>query len=218
MEIGLPGFSQSICQTLNAKFTCEADNREPGLWLPFRLAIAQGGVIAVTRDNTAFVEPGHPCLIAVDGKPLQVWLDAALKYEPVGSATQNLYASLKGIRRIDILRSDLGIAESASVALTFANTEGKRKDVTLPCRDRFSNFAQIRIGGSRGGSGSSRTVNLPRSGIAFKLSTMASFRPNGAPFEGKGVAVDVPAQPPPKDFITGEDTVLEQATGRSIVS
>ncbi len=370
----------------HSSVSSKALDGEPGLFLPFRLALAQGGVIAVSRDNAAFVEPDHPYLVAVDGKPLQGWLDAALKYQPVGSATQNLYASLKGIRRIDHLRRDLGLAASSSLALTFANTAGERKDMTLPCRDRFSNFATIKLGvsrrigdvgylrlpamddklipeakgrmkefrdtagliidvrgngggtyglmralfgyfrpqedgpyvcniaayrlapqfkashieyrptfrrewsgwsqeeraaidkamttfkasftlpagefsdwhfmllkseefqyhydkpvivlcdescisatdgflaafsslpkvtlmgvGSRGGSGSSRTVKLPRSGIEFRLSTMASFRPYGDTFEGKGVAVDTPAQPRPEDFLTGKDSVLDQA-------
>ena len=77
----------------------------------------------------------------------------------------------------------------------------------------FSHLPKVTLMGvsSRGGSGSSRTVKLPRSGLAFKLSTMASFRPNGDTFEGKGVAVDVPAQPEPEDFITGRDSVLDQA-------
>jgi C-terminal processing protease CtpA/Prc len=67
---------------------------------------------------------------------------------------------------------------------------------------------------SRGGSGSSRTVALPRSKIDVRLSTMASFRPSGATFDGQGVAVDIVAQPPPEDYITGKDSVLAQAVQR----
>ncbi len=379
----------------HSSITCAADDDEPGLWLPFRLASACGGIIAVNRDYSSFVAPDHPYLVEVDGWPLQDWLDAALKYAPVGSGSQNLYAALKGIRRIDILRRDLGIAESTEVALVFANAEGERRQMTLPCRNRFSSLAEIRLGvsrrigesgesgeigeigylrlpamdddlvpgakrlmdefrdteglvidlrgngggrygllralfgyfqppedgpfvcnvaafrlaprfrsdhieyrpthrrdwpgwseedgaaidaimagfepgfplpreqfsdwhfmvlkrenshwhydrpvivlcdercvsasdgflaafsllpqvtlmgvGSRGASGSSRSVRLPRSGIDFKLSTMVSFRPDGRPFEGIGVAVDVPAQPCPEDFIADRDSVLEQA-------
>lgn len=373
----------------HSSVSSKALDDEPGLWLPFRLAIADGGVIAVTRENTSFVEAGFPYLVAIDGKPLKTWLAAARKYEPFGSATQNLYASVDGIRRLDVLRRDLGLAARNDVALTFADTSGKTKEATLPCRGRFSSPAKIQIGesrrlgdiaylrlpemddklisvakrrmeefrdsaglivdvrgngggtyglmrtlfgyfrpadagpfvcniaayrlaprfkenhieyrptfrrdwtgwspqdlaaidatmksfkpaftlpagqfsdwhfmllrhedfqfhydkpvivlcdescisatdgflaafaelpkvtlmgvGSRGGSGSSRTVTLPRSGIAFKLSTMASFRPNGDTFEGKGIAVDVAAQPPPDDFITGKDSVLAQAVQR----
>ncbi len=369
--------------------TSQALDGEPGLWLPFRLAPAQGGIVAVTRENNAFAEPGFPYLAALDGVPLRDWLEAALKYEPVGSATQNLYAALKGIRRLDILRRDLGLAASPNVTVTFANAAGHHKTTALPCRTRFSNFAKLSLGdnrligkigylrlpamddalipetirrmaayrdtdgliidvrgngggtyglmrtlfgyfrpaeaspfvcniaayrlapqfktdhieyrpthrrdwpgwsrdeldaidaamrsfspsfalpegqfsewhfmvltrqahhfhydkpvivlcdeacisatdgflaafselprvtlmgvGSRGGSGSSRSARLPHSGISITLSTMASFRPNGDTFDGKGVAADVHAQPPPEDFITGKDTVLEEALKR----
>lgn len=394
-SIGIADFARELRRILSpigdchSSITNNAEDKEPGLWLPFRLASAQGGIIAVTRDNTSFVEPDHPYLEAVDGRPLQDWLDAALKYEPIGSASQNVYVSLKGIRRLDILRRDLGLAPSEQVALAFADAAGNRKEVTLPCRELFSNFAKIQIGNSRrlgdigylrlpemndqliseakarmeafrdttgliidvrgngggryglmrtlfsyfrppdagpfvcniaayrlaphfkknhieyrpthrrdwsgwtaedltaidavmttfrpsfplapgqfsdwhfmvlkradyhfhyakpvivlcdescisasdgflaafsalpnvtlmgvssrGGSGSSRTVKLPRSGLGFKLSTMASFRPNGDTFEGKGVQVEVEARPSPEDFITGKDTVLEQAIRR----
>ena len=77
----------------------------------------------------------------------------------------------------------------------------------------FAELPKVTLMGvsSRGGSGSSRSVVLPRSGIAFKLSTMASFRPNGDTFDGQGIAVDVNAQPPPEDYITRKDSVLDAA-------
>jgi C-terminal processing protease CtpA/Prc len=80
----------------------------------------------------------------------------------------------------------------------------------------FAELPKITLMGvsSRGGSGSSRTVLLTRSRIAFKLSTMASFRPNGDTFDGKGIAVDVEARPAPEDYITGKDSVLDQALKR----
>jgi len=373
----------------HSSISSKALDAEPGLWLPFRLAVAQGGIIAVTRDNTAFVEPNFPYLVALDDRPLKDWLDAALTYAPVGSSSQNLSQSVHCIRRLDILRRDLGLAVRKDVAVTFANAAGKTKQVLLPGRTVFSSLAKIQIGesrrigdlgylrlpemddklipeakkhmeefrdtagliidvrgngggryglmralfgyfrpaaagpfvcniaayrlapqfhanhieyrptyrrtwsgwsssdlaaidaalanfkptfplpagqfsdwhfmllrcedfqyhyakpvivlcdescvsatdgflaafaelpkvtlmgvGSRGGSGSSRTVALPRSKIDFKLSTMASFRPSGATFEGHGVAVDVVAQPPPEDFITRKDSVLDQAVQR----
>ncbi|MEN9361230.1 MAG: hypothetical protein RL095_2765 [Verrucomicrobiota bacterium] len=376
----------------HSSISCAALDDEAGQYLPFRLAIAAGGLVAVTRSNDAFVEPGFPFLVAIDGKPVKTWLDAALKYEPLGSPSQHLYRGSKGIRRLDILRRDLGLAASGKVQLTFADHTGKTRQTALPCRDRSSSMAEIKIGesrkigtigylrlpemddalipeakrwmtefrdssgliidvrgngggtyglmhalfgyfrpaeappfvcniaayrlapsfsedhieyrptyrrdwkgwtaaegrvidaslktfkpcfklpaqqfsawhfmvlkhegfqfhydkpvivlcdqscisatdgflaafaelpkvtlmgrASRGGSGSSRSVDLP-SGITCKLSTMASFRPDGKTFEGFGVDVDVALDSPPTDFINGQDSVLEQALRRLATS
>lgn len=398
-RIGVADFARELQKILAPIGDChsgvfhKALADEPSLWLPFRLAAAQGGIIAVTREYTSFVEPDFPYLVALDGRPLKDWLDAALVYAPIGSASQNLFESFNGIRRIDILRRDLGIAAQSDVRVTFANTAGATKSVTLPGRTVFSSLAKISLGdsrrigdlgylrlpamddklipeakrrmeefrdtagliidvrgngggryglmralfgyfrpadagpfvcniaayrlaphfqtnhiegrptyrrdwsgwsgpdraaidaalanfrprfnlpagqfsewhfmllrqetfhfhydkpvivlcdafcisatdgflaafaelpnvtlmgvGSRGGSGSFRSSALPRSKIDVRLSTMASFRPNGATFEGHGVAVDVVAQPPPADFITGKDSVLAQAVQRLTTS
>lgn len=62
---------------------------------------------------------------------------------------------------------------------------------------------------SGGGSGRSRSHTLPGSGIRVRISSMASFRANGALYEGAGVKphVDVPVRP--TDLIGRTDTALE---------
>lgn len=398
-RIGIAEFARELQKILAPIGDCHSGvshralANEPGFWLPFRLATAQGGIVAVTREKTAFVAPDFPYLVAIDGRPLKDWLDAALVYAPIGSASQNLFRSVDGIRRLDILRRDLGLPARRDVEVTIADAAGATKTVHLPGRTVFSSLAKISLGdsrrigdlgylrlpamddklipeakrrmeefrdtagliidvrgngggrygliralfgyfrpadagpfvcniaayrlaphfrtnhiegrptyrrdwsgwsapdraaidvalanfkpsfnlpagqfsewhfmllrqeafhfyydkpvivlcdesclsatdgflaafaelpnvtlmgvGSRGGSGSSRTVALPRSKIDVRLSTMASFRPNGATFEGHGVAVDVVSQPPPADFITGKDSVLAQAVQRLTTS
>jgi hypothetical protein len=394
-QIGIADFVRELQKILAPIGDCHSSvshralANEPSLCLPFRLATAKGGIVAVTRENTSFVEPDFPYLVAIDGRPLRDWLDAALVYAPIGSASQNLSQSVAGIRRLDILRRDLGLPARRDVDVTFANVAGQNKQVSSRCSDRSSSLAKIQIGtsrrlgdlgylrlpemddklipeakrrmeefrgtsgliidvrgngggryglmralfgyfrpsdagpfvcniaayrrapqfradhieyrptyrrdwsgwsdpervaiddalakfkpsfdfpsgqfsewhfmllkqdafhyyydkpvivlcdesclsatdgflaafaelpnvtlmgvASRGGSGSSRTVALPRSKIDVRLSTMASFRPSGATFDGQGVAVDIVAQPPPEDYITGKDSVLAQAVQR----
>lgn len=395
VQIGVADFVRELQKILVPIGDChsgvshKALANEPGLWLPFRLAAAQGGIVAIKRENTAFVAPAFPYLVAIDGRPLKDWLDAALVYAPIGSTSQNLSQSVAGIRRLDILRRDLGLPARRDVDVTFANTAAATELMTLLGRTVYSSLAKISLGdsrrigdlgylrlpamddklipeakrhmeefrgtagliidvrgngggayglmralfgyfrpadagpfvcniaayrlapqfranhiesrptyrrdwsgwsdpdrvvidaalakfkpsfdlpsgqfsewhfmllkqeafhfyydkpvivlcdescfsatdgflaafselpnvtlmgvASRGGSGSSRTVALPRSKIDVRLSTMASFRPNGATFDGQGVAVDIVAQPPPEDFITGKDSVLAQAVQR----
>lgn len=77
----------------------------------------------------------------------------------------------------------------------------------------FSDLPNIRVIGqaSAGGSGASQSFILPNSNIQIKLSSMASFRPNGMLFDGNGINVDIPIMPAPEDFLGRSDRVLEKA-------
>ena len=65
-----------------------------------------------------------------------------------------------------------------------------------------------------GGSGRSTQHRLARSGLAVRLSTMASFRPNGALYDGHGVEPDVVIHPTLDDYTVGTDSVLDAAIAR----
>ena len=65
---------------------------------------------------------------------------------------------------------------------------------------------------SSGGSGRTRTYPLPNSGLEVRLSSMASFRPDGRSYDGRGIEVDVEA-PVTLDDLAGED---DSVLGRAI--
>ena len=67
---------------------------------------------------------------------------------------------------------------------------------------------------SGGGSGRSRSEVLPRSGLTIRMSTMASFRPSGQRYDGKGVAPDVEMAPILSDLMGSTDSVLDAAVKR----
>jgi peptidase S41-like protein len=69
---------------------------------------------------------------------------------------------------------------------------------------------------SGGGSGRSRGFRLAHSGIRVRLSSMASFRPDGRRYDGRGIEVDVPVTPPATDYFSATDADLEAAR-RSIL-
>jgi len=77
----------------------------------------------------------------------------------------------------------------------------------------FGDLPQVRIVGepSAGGSGATRTFQLPKSKVLVALASMASFRPNGRLFDGNGIEVDVHARPSLADFTALSDSVLAQA-------
>jgi|GEM_PF-2463810 len=74
----------------------------------------------------------------------------------------------------------------------------------------FADLPQVTLVGqpSSGGSGSKQEFDLPYSGIRIALSSMASFRPNGKLFDGKGIDVDIKILPDPSDFFGKTDFVL----------
>ena len=80
----------------------------------------------------------------------------------------------------------------------------------------FAGLPQVTLMGTTtgGGSGRSRTYHLPRSLIAFRLSSMASFRPTGARYDGLGIAPDVKHEATPQDLAGVTDTMLVAARAR----
>jgi hypothetical protein len=65
---------------------------------------------------------------------------------------------------------------------------------------------------SGGGSGRALGFELEHSGLAVQLSSMASFRPDGELYDGRGVAPDVVVLPSASDLLEdGTDTVLDSA-------
>jgi hypothetical protein len=67
---------------------------------------------------------------------------------------------------------------------------------------------------SSGGSGRARAFHLWNSGIGVRLSSMASFRPDGRGYDGLGIEPDVRVPPAPGDFLGRGDAQLEAALAR----
>lgn len=65
---------------------------------------------------------------------------------------------------------------------------------------------------SGGGSARSQGFRLPNSGIEVRCASMASFRPDGRLYDGRGIEVDVMVRPEPAYFLHGgRDVVLDAA-------
>jgi C-terminal processing protease CtpA/Prc len=77
----------------------------------------------------------------------------------------------------------------------------------------FGDLPQVTVVGepSAGGSGATRTFQLPKTRVVVSLASMASFRPNGKLFDGNGIEVNIPAKPTLDDFTAGNDSVLARA-------
>jgi hypothetical protein len=64
---------------------------------------------------------------------------------------------------------------------------------------------------SGGGSGRAQNVTLANSRTRLRLSSMASFQPNGKLYDGRGVVPDVVAHPAPDDYVSSDDAMLDLA-------
>ncbi len=64
---------------------------------------------------------------------------------------------------------------------------------------------------SGGGSGCAQYYRLCNSQIQIRLSSMASFQPNGKLYDGNGIQPDVIIEPVPTDFIGETDSLLDAA-------
>ena len=69
---------------------------------------------------------------------------------------------------------------------------------------------------SSGGSARSQSFRLPKTGMEVHCASMASFRPDGRLYDGRGIEVDVEVLPDPGDFLhEGGDAQLKAALKRS---
>ena len=78
----------------------------------------------------------------------------------------------------------------------------------------LSGRPNITLMGSASGGGSARSqrFTLPNSGIEIRCASMASFRPDGRLYDGRGVEVDIEVFPEPHDLLSsGHDSVLDAA-------
>ena len=78
----------------------------------------------------------------------------------------------------------------------------------------FVDRPRITIMGQPSGGGSARSqgFRLPNSGIEIRCASMASFRPDGRLYDGRGIEVDREVMPGPEHFVRGgDDAVLDAA-------
>lgn len=96
------------------------------------------------------------------------------------------------------------------VIIVMETTNFSASDIFLGA---FKGWRNITLMGtpSGGGSGCSHNYRLHNSQIRIRLSSMASFQPNGKLYDGNGIQPDVMIAPVPTDFIGKTDTVLELA-------
>ncbi|MEM1095653.1 MAG: S41 family peptidase [Bacteroidota bacterium] len=101
--------------------------------LPFAIDAVQGGYAAFRPDRSAFIHPDHPYVVALDGVPIGGWLEAASAWVVQGSPQYQAYGALRHLRRVNHLRTVLGLPLADSLAVTLADLSGaSRRTLAMP--------------------------------------------------------------------------------------
>lgn len=108
----------------------------PG-YAPFLVADTADGPVAFKEDRTGFLDEQRPFLRAIDGLPLQRWLDAAAALEADGSPHLERRRALGFLREVASLRRllDLPASQTLRVELTDAQG-GNAAELVLPLAEQ----------------------------------------------------------------------------------
>ena len=119
----------------HTRLTESASATFPRGYAPYLLAWAQGGLVAFRSDRSGFVDEDHPFLIAIDGVPIETWLQAAERVVAQGSEHFRRRQATGMLRYIQYLRRELGKDESGELGLTLVGADGARMEVTVAVSD-----------------------------------------------------------------------------------
>lgn len=107
-----------------------------GPWLPFLLEECDGRFVAVRPDRSDYFVPSHPFVVALDGKPVEQWLDIAARLVSKGSPQLVRRRALRTLRDVQALWMLDGKPRGTSMAATFATAAGERASRRLALVDR----------------------------------------------------------------------------------
>ncbi|GAB5496482.1 MAG: hypothetical protein Phyf2KO_15620 [Phycisphaerales bacterium] len=161
----------------------------PAGYMPALLQTAEGGIVAFKPDRSGFIDPECPYITEIDGLPIGEWIESASMYVTDGSEQLVRRRSLGVLRWINLIRSELGLAQDSHVTLTLTNGKGTDSRVKLEVTDQMPQFGQWPHGKTRvldSGIGYMRLASMQPS-MEFQMRVM---RDGGSPKEIDAVWVD----------------------------
>lgn len=122
----------------HARVSAPADlDRYTGRHTPFLLCPSNDGTVAVDPERTSLVDPARPFVVAIDGRPLAEWIDAASLDVVEGSPQAIHFRSVRALRQIERYRPELGIEPKAPLTLTLSASSGAdARDLELSLQDQ----------------------------------------------------------------------------------
>jgi hypothetical protein len=98
----------------------------PDGMLPFFIESTGDRFVAIRPDRSAFLDPEHPYVTHLDGRPLDEWLEATEPFESKASPQWMRRNGLELTRRVQFMRDAMGIERSGSVVVDLASEGGDR--------------------------------------------------------------------------------------------
>ncbi len=109
----------------------------PG-FLPFLIAQSQEKIVAFKTDHSDFLDRQHPFISKIDGIELETWLQIAGQIAAQGSPQFIRQRSIRNLRLIQYLRSELGLDTSDSVTIELESADGQSKKImSLTLTDEY---------------------------------------------------------------------------------
>ena len=100
---------------------------------PLLVGESSGRLIAFKPDRSDFIDPNAPFLRAIDGLPVDSWLEAASRFVESGSPQYVRHHTIRNLRYIDCLRRELGLTQAGTVQLELESVDGSStKRIELP--------------------------------------------------------------------------------------
>jgi len=102
-------------------------------FLPFLVEESAGRFVAFKPDRSDFLDPEFLFLQALDGIPVNEWLQVASQYVAKGSPQFQRYRTLRNLRYVECLRKELDLDESSFVQVKLESADASAtKLVKLP--------------------------------------------------------------------------------------
>jgi len=109
----------------------------PKGYAPFTAASHSNRVFLIQPDGTNFLDPLHPYVSALDGRPVAEWLKVAGYLIPKESPQWHLRGSLDMFSYVTYLRGELGLPQEPGLALSLESEDGKsRAELKVPVQDK----------------------------------------------------------------------------------
>jgi len=91
---------------------------------PFLVEETGGRFVVFKPDRSDFIDSNTPFLRAIDGIPVDSWLDVAGQFVERGSPQYIRHHTVRNLRYLHCLRKEVGLAEPNSVEIELESTDG----------------------------------------------------------------------------------------------